>query len=132
MLREVSLPCSTSRSAIQRLQSDVHRANIAVEKMRTEAVGLRMKNQELRDERTNRQRLFDGAEAENQAALEERDLTIADLRSLLDRRNQELDGLEQSVATTQDERTRLQLHSNEMTVSLVALRPRLSRHSVAK
>jgi len=55
MLREVSLPCSTSRSAIQRLQSDVHRANIAVEKMRTEAVGLRMKNQELRNEKTDRQ-----------------------------------------------------------------------------
>jgi len=38
---------------IQRLQSDVHRAHSAVEKMRTEAVGLRMKNQELRDERTS-------------------------------------------------------------------------------
>jgi len=66
-------------------------------------VGLRMKNQELRNERTDRQR----AEADNQATLEERESTIADLRSLLDHRNQELDGLEQSVATTQDERTRL-------------------------
>ena len=35
---------------IQRLQSDVHRANSTMEKMRTEAVGLRMKIQELRDE----------------------------------------------------------------------------------
>jgi FtsZ-binding cell division protein ZapB len=70
--------------------------------MRTEAVELKMKIQELRDERSNRQRLFDGAEAENQAALEERDSTISDLRSLLDRHNQELDGQEQSVATTQD------------------------------
>jgi hypothetical protein len=36
------------------------------------------------------------------------------------------------VATTQDERTRLQLHSNEMTMSLVALRQELedSRASV--
>jgi hypothetical protein len=40
-------------------------------------------------------------------------------------RNQELDGLKQSMATTQDERTRLQLHSNEMTMSLVALRQEL-------
>ena len=45
---------------IQRLQSDVHRANTAMDKMRTEAVGLRMKIQELRDERNDRQRLFDG------------------------------------------------------------------------
>ena len=42
---------------IQRLQSDVHRSNNAMEKMRTEAVNLRMKIQELRDERNDRQRL---------------------------------------------------------------------------
>ena len=53
-----------------------------MDKMRTEAVGLRIKIQELRDERTDRQWLFNGAESENQAALEERDSTIADLRSL--------------------------------------------------
>ena len=110
---------------IQRLQSDVHRANSSMEKMRTKAVGLRMKIQELRDERNDRQRLFDGAESENQAALKERDSTIADLRSLLDRRRRELDGLEQSVAITQDERTRLQLHSNEISMSLVAIRQEL-------
>ena len=49
---------------IQRLQSDVHRANTSMEKMRTEAVNLRMKIQELRDERTDPQA---------------RDSTIADL-----------------------------------------------------
>ena len=36
---------------IQRLQSDVHRSNNAMDKMRTEAVNRRMKIQELRDER---------------------------------------------------------------------------------
>jgi chromosome segregation ATPase len=95
------------KSHIQRLQSDVHRANSAVEKMR-------MKNQVVRDEKANLQRQFDNA-----------DYTILDLRSLLERRNQELNVLEQSVATTQDERTRLQLHSNEMTTSLVAIRQEL-------
>ena len=53
-----------------------------MEKMRTEAVNIRMKIQELRDERHDRQRQFDRAETENQVALEERDSTIADLRSL--------------------------------------------------
>ena len=47
-------------SHIQRLQSDVHRANSAAEKMRTEAVGLRCKNQDLRDKRANLQRQFIG------------------------------------------------------------------------
>jgi hypothetical protein len=89
-------------------------------------VNLRMKIQELRDERTNRQRLFDGAESENQAALEERDSTIGDLRSLLDRHRRELDGLEQSMANTQDNRTRLQqLHSTEISTSLVIVRQEL-------
>jgi septal ring factor EnvC (AmiA/AmiB activator) len=55
----------------------------------------------------------------------EQDSTIADLRSLLDRHNQELDSLEQSVTTTQEERTRLQFHSNEMTMSIVSLRQEL-------
>ena len=58
---------------IQRLQSDVHRANTSMEKMRTEAVNLSMKIQELRDEGKDRQRLYDGAVVENQAALKERD-----------------------------------------------------------
>jgi len=71
------------------------------EQKRYEAVGLRRKNSDLRDERANLQRLFDGAEADNQTALDERDCTISDLRSLLERRNQELDGLEQSVANAQ-------------------------------
>jgi hypothetical protein len=98
-----------------------------MDKMRTEAVNLsvRMKIQELRDERTDRQRLYDGAVAENQAALEERDSTIADLRSLLDRRRRELNELEQSIANTHDDRTRLQLHSTEMSTSLVAVRQEL-------
>jgi predicted nucleic acid-binding Zn-ribbon protein len=51
-------------SHIQRLQSDVHRANSAIEKMRTEAVGLRCKIQDVRDERANLHRQFDSAEAE--------------------------------------------------------------------
>ena len=73
-----------------------------MEKMRTEAVNLRMKIQELRDEGRDRQRLYDGAVAENQAALEERDSTIADLRSLLDRRRRELNELEQSIANNHE------------------------------
>ena len=53
-------------SHIQRLQAEVHRANSAVEKMRTETVSLRIKNQDVRDDRANLQRLFDSAAADNQ------------------------------------------------------------------
>jgi len=69
-------------SHIQRLQSEVHRANSAVEKMRAETVSLRIKNQDVRDERANLQRQFDSAEADNHWAVEERDSTILDLRSV--------------------------------------------------
>ena len=53
--------------SIQRLQSDVHQARTGSDKMRTEVVNLRMKIQELRDERVDRHRLYDDAVAENQA-----------------------------------------------------------------
>ena len=46
----------------------------------------------------------------------ERDTVIADLRSLLDCRKQELDGLD---------RIRIQLHSNEVTMSVVSIRREL-------
>ena len=44
---------------------------------------------------------------------QQEDDDAVDLDSLLERRNQELDGLEQSVTTTQEELVRLQLHSNK-------------------
>ena len=53
------------------------------------------------------------------------------MRSLLERRNRELNVLEQSEATAQDERTRLQLHSNEMSMSLVAIRQELEESRAA-
>ena len=43
-------------------------------------MSLRIKNQDVRDERANLQRQFDSAEADNQKAVEERDSTILDLR----------------------------------------------------
>jgi hypothetical protein len=49
----------------------------------------------------------------------------------LDHRNQELDGLEQSAITTQEERTRLQLLSTEMSVSVVSLRRELEESRAA-
>ena len=99
--------------------------------MRTETVSLRIKNQEVRDERANLQRQFDSVEADNQRAVEERDSTILDLRSLLESRNRELNVLEQSEANTQVERTRLQLYSNEMSMSLVAIRQELQESRAA-
>jgi len=50
---------------------------------------------------------------------------------MLEHRNQELDSLEQSATTTQEERTRLQLYSTEMTVSMVSLRRELEESRAA-
>ena len=101
------------------VKTDIERQTFRVANFPS-AVSLRIKNQDVRDERTNLQR-----------AVEERDYTILDLRSLLKRRNRELNVLEQSEATTQDERTRLQLHSNEMSMSLIAIRQELEEFRAA-
>ena len=69
--------------------------------MRAEAVSVRIKNQDVRDDRANLQRLFDSAAADNQRAVEDRDSTILDLQSQLENRHRELNILEQSVTNTQ-------------------------------
>jgi FtsZ-binding cell division protein ZapB len=94
------------------MKDDVHRANIAVDKLRDESVRLRSKINDLREERSNLKRQQESLIAKDEAIAVERDSAMADLRSLLDRRIQE-------------ERTRIQLHSNEMTMSIVALRQKL-------
>jgi hypothetical protein len=50
---------------------------------------------------------------------------MADLRSLLDCRNQQLNDVEQSVGTIEEDRIRIELHSNEVTVTIVSLRREL-------
>ena len=86
---------------------------------------MRSKLADLREERSNLQRQLESVAAESKAALEQRESSIVNLRSQLDHRNQELDGLEQSAITTQEERTRLQLLSTEISVSVVSLRREL-------
>ena len=94
--------------------------------MRAEAVSVRIKNQDVGDDRANLQRQFDSAEEDNHRVVEERDSTILDLR-----RNRGLNDLEQSVANTQEERTRLQLYSTEMSTTLVAIRQELEESRAA-
>ena len=99
-----------NESNIQRLQSEVHRANNAVDKMRDEAVRLRSKNNDLRknNERSSLERQLESENSECRTALEERDSAIANLWSLLERRNQELDGLDPSTSGSYSQGTRSQ------------------------
>ncbi len=47
---------------------------------------------------------------------------MADLRSLLDLCNQQLNDMERSMGIIEEDKTRIQLHSNEVTVTIVSLR----------
>jgi hypothetical protein len=93
--------------------------------MRAEAVSVRIKNKDVRDDPERLQRLFDSAAADNQRAVEDRDSTILDLQTQLENRHRELNILEQSVTNTHVERTRLQLNFNEMSMTLVTVRQEL-------
>ena len=99
-----------NESNFQRLQSEVHRANNAVDKMRDEAVRLRSKNNDLRknNERSSLERQLESENSECRTALEERDSAIANLWSLLERRNQELDGLDPPTSGSYSQGTRSQ------------------------
>ena len=48
-----------------------------------------------------------------------------DLRSLLERRNQQLNDMGRSRDAIEEDRARIQLHSNEVTVTIVLLRREL-------
>ena len=109
-------------SQVQRLSSEISRTNQAMDKMRAEQVAMRSKNTDLRDAYASLKRKLETDAAASHTALEERDTSIAHLRSLLDRRKKELDNLEQSATVTQEERARLQLHSSAVTVEIVSLR----------
>jgi uncharacterized protein involved in exopolysaccharide biosynthesis len=71
--------------------------------MRDASVRLRSKINDMRDERSNLKRQHEARIADDEAILQDRDSVIADLRSMLDRRNHVLDSLEQSVGTIQEE-----------------------------
>jgi len=73
---------------MDRTKDEVSRSNKAVDKMRDEVVRLRSKINELRDKKSDLKKQHESHIADEESATRERDIVIADLRSLLDRRNQ--------------------------------------------
>ena len=63
--------------------------------------------------------------ADEEAEALERVTVLADLRSLLERRNQQLNEMERSRDAIEEDRACIQLHSNEVTVTIVSLRREL-------
>jgi len=63
--------------------------------------------------------------ADEEAAAAERVTVLADLRSLLELRNQQLNDMERSRVTIEKDRTSVQLHSTEVQVTIVSLRREL-------
>ena len=115
---------------IDRMKDEVSRSNKAVDKMRDEVVRLRTRVNELCDEKSDLKKQHESHIADEESAARERDTVIAYLRSVLDLRNQQLNVMEQSVGTITEDRTRIQLHSTEATVTIVSLRQELKEARV--
>ena len=93
--------------------------------MRDETVRLRSRVNELRDEKSDLQKQHESHIADEESAARERETVIADLRSVLELRNQQLNVMEQSYGTIEEDRTRIQLHFTEATTTIVSLRREL-------
>ena len=93
--------------------------------MRDETVRLRSRVNELRDEKSDLNRQHESRIADEESVARERETVIADLRSVLELRNQQMNIMEQSVGTIKEDRTRIQLHSTEATMTIVSLRREL-------
>ena len=108
-----------------RLKDEVSRSNKAMYKMREEAVRLRSKVNELQHEKNDMKKQHDSHLADEEEEARERVTTLLDLRSLLERRNQQLNDLERSRDAIEEDRARIQLHSTEVQVTIVSLRREL-------
>ena len=103
----------------------INRSNKAVDKMRDETVRLRSRVNELRDEKADLQKQHKSHIADEESAARGRETVITDLRSVLDLRNQQLNVLEQSVGTIEEDRNHIRLQSTEATMTMVSLQREL-------
>jgi predicted HNH restriction endonuclease len=108
-----------------RLRDEVSRSNKAMDKMREEAFRLRSKVNELQHEKNDMKKQHDSHLADEEEEARERVTTLLDLRSLLERRDQQLNDLERSRDAIEEDRARIQLHSTEVQVTIVSLRREL-------
>jgi myosin heavy subunit len=77
-------------SQMDRMKDEVSRSTKAVDKMRDETIRLRSKVNELHHEKSDLKKQHDSHIADEEAEAAERVTVLADLRSLLERRNQQL------------------------------------------
>jgi chromosome segregation ATPase len=108
-----------------RLKDEVNRSNKAMDKMREETARLRSRVNELQHEKNDMKKQHESHLAEEEEAAAERVTHLLDRRSLLDRRNQQLNDLERSRDALEEDRARIQLHSTEVQVTIVSLRREL-------
>ena len=105
-----------------RLKDEVSRSNKAVDKMREETIRLRSKVNELQHEKSDLKKQHESHLADEEEEEAERVTVLMDLRSLLERRNQQLNDMERSRDAIEADRARIQLHSTEVQVTIVSLR----------
>jgi len=107
------------------MKDEISRSNKAVDKMREETIRLRSKVNELQYEKSDLKKQHESHLADEEEQAAERVAVLMDLRSLLERRNQQLDDLERSRDAIEEDRARIQLHSTEVQVTIVSLRREL-------
>ena len=106
-------------SQIDRMKHEVSRLNKAVDKMRDEVIRLRSKVNELQHEKSDLKKQQESHIADEESAAIERTTVLAE------HRNQQLNDMGRSRDAIEEDRARIQLHSNEVTVSIVSLRREL-------
>ena len=89
--------------------------------MREEVVRLRSKVNELKHEKSDLKKQHESHLADAEEETAERVMVLAALRSLLERRNQQLNDMERSRDAIEADRARIQLHSTEVQVTIVSL-----------
>ena len=103
---------------LDRVTAESNKKSTKIEDLRNDSSKKSSKVDDLRNQRTGLRNRLDDQAALHQAALEEKDSELANMRELLDARAQDITTLETSSRELREERERLQFRYNELGLSM--------------
>ena len=110
---------------LDKVTADSNKKSTKIEDLRSDSSKKSSKVDDLRSQRTGLRNRLDEQAALHQAALQERDTELANMRELLDNRAQDMTALETTSKESREERERLQVRYNELGLSMVVAQEEL-------
>ena len=113
------------RDQLEKVTTDSNKKSTKIEDLRGDSSKKSAKVDDLRSQRTGLRNRLDDQAAHHQAAVEERDSELTNMRELLNIGTDDITTFEAALSGIREERERLQLRYNELELSLVTAQEEL-------